>query len=1230
MSLYSKKWWFSTGALAASQRAVVFEKDDNILAAIFSDPGMTIPLANPTTTDATGLLEFYIADGSYWVFVGEPDSGDAVLETVGVSPDNPVLSVNTVAPDIAGNVTITAANVGAQPIATIDARGDLYVGTAADATTRLPVGADGFVLTSDSAQPTGLKWDVPGTAPVTSVNSQTGAVVLTSTDVGAQPISTINAKGDLYVGTANDATTRLPVGTNGQTLVVNSATGTGLQWQTSPAAPVTSVNGQTGAVTLDAADVGAVDPTRNLTAGTGLLGGGNLSADRNFSVLFGTSSGTVTEGDDTRVTGAQQRSTLTTKGDLYAASAPSTVIRLPVGADGQILTADSAQLSGIKWNSPGGGGDVTGPASSVDNQLTRFDGVTGKLIQTSTIKADDDGAFVMPPVAITPSYADGHLYYSSANRTLIFDNDDSNAPLPIGQQTRIEAHNHNGFTITKGSAVYVNGGDGSPPFTISVSPSRADDQVTSESIGVALNDMPPSTAGFILVTGLIEGIDTSTFFEGQYVFLSATIAGALTGTPPNQPGYRNVIGVAGHIDAVNGTLYVFPSLNKIGFGNTNQYLAVDTGGVNQMYRTLAGTAGRLTVTHSPTAATFDVDPTLSNSKVDKSTLTAKGSLISATAAATPTNISVGADTQVLRANSVTASGLEWHALTATDVGADPAGAAAAAQAASLQKTANLSDVTSASTSRTNLGLGGAAVLNVGTTAGTVAAGDDSRITGAQQRSDLTVKGDIYVATASATTTRLPVGTNNQFLRSQSATGTGLRWDTITASDVSAVPTTRNVNTSNGIVGGGALSADLSLQPTYGTAANTFAQGNDTRIVNAVQGPPSATDTAITLYNGTTGKLVRNSTVLIDATGTITLPTQASPPTNPGQFNSQGSNLFFTYNDPNQAQVSLGQQVFMLVNNNSGLNIAAGSCAYITGVTGSKAFVSAARANALATSKVAGIAIGRIDAGNDGYLLCQGVGTTDTTGMAVNDTLYLSTAVGGALTNTSPVSPDFSVKVGTVASVGALGKVNIYIELPVNGIGTNGQVNLANSTASLGNQWVNNLSGGINPSGGLVIPAGGVEVARTSGVAALNLMYLLPVSVLRAGTLSSILIEVTGATVGSVMRAGVYGSNSSNQPTGTPLIDFGTIATATAGVKLWSPISFAMSPGVLYYIALVSQTAAPNVRLFSGSNPYVPTSPFPAGAGGVWSVAWTQAGVSGLFPPIGSLGSANAPVTGLLF
>lgn len=54
----------------------------------------------------------------------------------------------------------------------------------------------------------------------------------------------------------------------------------------------------------------------------------------------------------TALSGKVDKSTATTKGDLFAATAASTVTRLAVGTDGHVLTADSLQTTGIKWAAP--------------------------------------------------------------------------------------------------------------------------------------------------------------------------------------------------------------------------------------------------------------------------------------------------------------------------------------------------------------------------------------------------------------------------------------------------------------------------------------------------------------------------------------------------------------------------------------------------------------------------------------------------------------------------------------------------------------------------------------------------------------------------------------------------------------------------------------------------------------------------------------------------------------
>jgi hypothetical protein len=60
----------------------------------------------------------------------------------------------------------------------------------------------------------------------------------------------------------------------------------------------------------------------------------------------------MTVGRIPSVEGGIQPTLLTAKGDLISATAASTVARLPVGSDTQILVADSTASTGLKWATP--------------------------------------------------------------------------------------------------------------------------------------------------------------------------------------------------------------------------------------------------------------------------------------------------------------------------------------------------------------------------------------------------------------------------------------------------------------------------------------------------------------------------------------------------------------------------------------------------------------------------------------------------------------------------------------------------------------------------------------------------------------------------------------------------------------------------------------------------------------------------------------------------------------
>ena len=121
----------------------------------------------------------------------------------------------------------------------------------------IEIGASGMAAVVSDTAPSS---PIPGQMWFNSLNGGTYVYYSSAwTEVGAVPVNallnTINAKGDLLAGTADNTIGRLGVGTNGYFLKADSAQTTGLVWA---AIPSVSILDDVGDVTITSAASGQV------------------------------------------------------------------------------------------------------------------------------------------------------------------------------------------------------------------------------------------------------------------------------------------------------------------------------------------------------------------------------------------------------------------------------------------------------------------------------------------------------------------------------------------------------------------------------------------------------------------------------------------------------------------------------------------------------------------------------------------------------------------------------------------------------------------------------------------------------------------------------------------------------------------------------------------------------------------------------------------------------------
>lgn len=398
---------------------------------------------------------------------------------------------------------------------------------------------------------------------------------------------------------------------------------------------------------------------------------------------------------------------------------------------------------------PGSGaiGDVTGPGSSTDNAIARFDGITGKIIQNSVVVIDDLGNLDSEGTSV------------GAEKSFLNQNNDNTAgsaakiSVLVGGSSAGDAYNEFSIDSTRSYSIGIDN----------------DDSQTLKITTAAATNVDPSSGTSLLEITSAGEVSFPSATLTQYGVVTVGASGLLTSTAVGASGQVLTSSGAG-LDptwttvAGTGDVTAAAALtdNAIIRGDGGAKGVQDSGIIiddsDNVTGVVALTAGSLTLT---------TDLAVAHGGTGASTLTGvlTGNGASAITANAVTEYGVlvgGASNSV----SSTAVGTAGHVLTSNGAGFDPTFQAVSGTVTSVSGTTNRISSTGGATPVIDIDAAYVGQTSL-TTLGTIASGtwNGTSITegygGTNQSTYAT--GDILYASASNTLSKLAVGSNTEVL-----------------------------------------------------------------------------------------------------------------------------------------------------------------------------------------------------------------------------------------------------------------------------------------------------------------------------------------------------------------------------------------------------------------------------------------------------------------------------------